>query len=93
MMNKVVYPVFLLVLLFAATESMAEVPVITAEDVRSRMAGSRKVLLVDTRRPDEYVAGHIPGAVNIPPERMKAEAARLPRDRSVPIMFYCRGAG
>jgi rhodanese-related sulfurtransferase len=92
-MNKVRYPVFLFVLLLAATDIFAQMPIITAEDVRSRMTGSKNVLLVDTRTPDEYNAGHIPGAVNIPPERMKSEAARLPRDRSVPIMFYCRGAG
>lgn len=92
-MKKVRYPVFLLVLLFAATQSLAQMPVISAEDVRSRMTGAGNVLLVDTRTPDEYAAGHIPGAVNIPPERMKSAAPRLPKDRSVPIIFYCRGAG
>jgi rhodanese-related sulfurtransferase len=57
------------------------------------MAGKRKVVLIDTRTPEEYQAGHIPGAINIPAERMRAEAARLPKDKSTPVIFYCRGSG
>ena len=57
------------------------------------MTSGKKVLLVDTRTPDEYAAGHIPGAVNIFADRMKAERARLPKDSSTPIIFYCRGVG
>jgi hydroxyacylglutathione hydrolase len=80
-------------LFLTSTAVMAQFPVISAQDVKTRMTGKQKVVLVDARPADEYRAGHIPGAVNIYAENMKAEASRLPKDRSTPIIFYCRGAG
>lgn len=76
-----------------SSAAYAQFPVVSAEDVKSRMDGKKTVVLIDTRNPDEYIAGHIPGAVNIPSDRMKMEMARLPKDPSTPIIFYCRGAG
>ncbi|HEX9136788.1 MAG TPA: rhodanese-like domain-containing protein [Nitrospirota bacterium] len=35
----------------------------------------------------------MPGSINIPAERMKFEAARLPKDKTTPLIFYCRGTG
>ncbi len=61
--------------------------------VEARRAGKAKGVLVDVRTPEEYAQAHVPGAINIPAERVKAEAARLPKDRSAPLWFYCRGAG
>ncbi len=72
---------------------MAQFPVISAQDVKTWMTGKRKVVLVDARPAGEYRAGHIPGAINIYAETIKAEASRLPKDKSTPIIFYCRGAG
>ena len=37
---------------------------ITAEDLKTMM-GSEPVVVIDTRSPDAYAAGHIPGAVNV----------------------------
>ena len=73
--------------------AMAQFPVISAEDVRTWVTGKSKAVLIDSRMPDEYQQGHIPGAINIPAERMRSEAARLPRDKTRPLIFYCRGAG
>ena len=92
-MNQGKSLVSLVLFLLAAADAHTQMAVIPADAVRSWMTGSRKVLLIDTRRPDEYKAGHIPGAVNIPPERMKSQAAQLPKDKTMPIIFYCRGAG
>ena len=41
------------------------------------------------RPPDEYAAGHLPGALNVPPDRLDVAIAALPRDREV--VAYCRG--
>lgn len=88
--------VFLLFLfgfmLLSASTTFAQFPIISAEEVKSWMEGKRTVILIDSRLPDEYQAGHIPGAINIPAERIKDEAARLPKDKTTPIIFYCRGA-
>lgn len=81
-----------LALIFTAPV-LAQMPVVGAEDVKSLIDGKKKVVLIDTRNRDEYVAGHIPGAINIPADRMKMEKAKLPKDLSTPIIFYCRGVG
>lgn len=93
-MTRARFFLFLLGFLFLTSSAvMAQFPVIGAQDVKTRMTGKQKVVLVDARPADEYRAGHIPGAINIYAENMKAEASRLPKDRSTPIIFYCRGAG
>lgn len=47
------------------------------------------VVVVDVRPPAEYDAGHIPGAVNVPPAEMSQRLRDLPADREV--VAYCRG--
>ncbi len=44
--------------------------------------------LLDVRTPEEFSAGHIPGAVNIPVDELRARLAELPRER--PIAAYCQ---
>jgi rhodanese-related sulfurtransferase len=78
------------VLVFAA-DALAQLSNIDAEQVRSLMAGKRKVTLVDTRTVEEYQQAHIPGAINIMPEQIQSSKARLPKDKTAPIIFYCRG--
>lgn len=49
-------------------------------------AGAR---LVDVRTPDEFAAGHIPGAINIPVQQLDARMGELqPKDAG--IVVYCR---
>lgn len=43
--------------------------------------------LVDVRSPDEYTAGHVPGAINIPVDELEARQSEVPRDR--PVVTYC----
>lgn len=42
---------------------------------------------VDVRSSDEYAAGHLPNAVNIPFSELEARRAELPSDR--PVVTYC----
>ena len=66
---------------------------VDAEQVQSLMSGGKKAVLIDVRPAEEYSAGHIPGAINIPAERITADKHRLPRDKAVTLIFYCRGVG
>jgi NADPH-dependent 2,4-dienoyl-CoA reductase/sulfur reductase-like enzyme/rhodanese-related sulfurtransferase len=45
-------------------------------------------LLLDVRTATEFAAGHIPGAMNIPVDELRARLAEVPRDRSV--VTYCQ---
>lgn len=54
------------------------------------MEADSDYILLDVRRIDEFEAGHIPGAVNIPNESIGAEEiAELP-DKNQTIYVYCR---
>lgn len=46
-------------------------------------------VLVDVRTPQEFAAGHVPGALSLPLDTLPEAAARLP-DRDAPIVLYCR---
>ncbi len=48
-----------------------------------------EITLIDVRPPEEYRAGHIPGALSIPLEELGARLEELPKDREV--VAYCRG--
>lgn len=62
---------------------------ITAEDAALIM-GSEDVLVVDVRRADEYEAGHIPGAINLPNEEIDGtEPPALP-NKDARLILYCR---
>lgn len=45
-------------------------------------------LVLDVRSPEEFTAGHVPGAVNIPVDEIRRRLAELPRDRA--IVAYCQ---
>jgi rhodanese-related sulfurtransferase len=84
---------FLFVMMLLGDVVFAQEKVINAEQVQGWMASGKKVLLIDVRSIDEYRAGHIPGAISIPAERVSAERARLPRNKGTSLIFYCRGVG
>jgi rhodanese-related sulfurtransferase len=45
--------------------------------------------VVDVRPPEEYAAGHLPGAVNIPLRDLEQHLRELPHEQE--IVAYCRG--
>jgi 3-mercaptopyruvate sulfurtransferase SseA len=92
-MRKSLPVMVVLSVLFFATAVVAQYPIIGGDQIAALMAGEKKAVLIDVRSPDEYLAGHIPGAVNIPAERITAEKKRLPKDKTTPLIFYCRGVG
>ncbi len=47
------------------------------------------VTVLDVRPPEEYRAGHIPGAVNLPLKELKKRIKDLPKGQE--IIAYCRG--
>ncbi len=48
-----------------------------------------EVTVLDVRPPEEYRAGHIPGAISVPLKELKTRLSALPRDQE--IVAYCRG--
>lgn len=47
------------------------------------------VTVLDVRPPEEFRAGHLPGALSIPLKELERRLSELPQDRE--IVAYCRG--
>jgi rhodanese-related sulfurtransferase len=65
-----------------------ELETISIAELRRRLA-TGDVLLIDVRPELEYRAGHIPGALSVPVEKLAAFLRMLPQDKE--IVAYCRG--
>ncbi len=55
------------------------------------MSKSRDVVVIDVREPFEFAAGHVEGALNLPPMRLMMGAPELkdiPKDTK--LIVYCR---
>ena len=63
---------------------------ITMDDAVTMMAQETGYIILDVRRPDEFAAGHIPNAINVPNESIgTSDIPELP-DKDQLIMVYCR---
>jgi rhodanese-related sulfurtransferase/DNA-binding transcriptional ArsR family regulator len=72
-------------LYFAAKDDLEPVP---AHELLDR-AKRGLVTVLDVRPPEEFAAGHLPGAVNIPVNELEKRLAELPKRKEV--VAYCRG--
>lgn len=61
-----------------------QVPEIDVAELARLHAGG--VYVLDVREPDEYAAGHVPGAVPIPLGEVEARAGEVPADRDVYVV-------
>jgi rhodanese-related sulfurtransferase len=67
----------------------ASVPEIDVAELARRHADGAYVL--DVRQPDEYEAGHVPGAVLVPLGELGGRMGELPQDR--PLLVICKSGG
>ena len=63
---------------------------ITISEAVEMMASESDYIILDVRRPDEFSAGHIPNAVNIPNESIGADEIDELPDKDRLILVYCR---
>ncbi|GGO69075.1 rhodanese-like domain-containing protein [Bowmanella pacifica] len=48
------------------------------------------VVVVDVRTPEEYAEGHVPGAINVPHDRINEFLQQLDNEKSSQLVLYCR---
>ena len=74
------------------TKEKASVELITVEEMDS-LLDLGKVQLIDVRTPNEYIDGHIEGAVNIDYMNENFEELISKVDKSKPVAVYCGRGG
>mgnify|MGYP003147544581 CR=1 FL=1 len=74
----------------AARAEITELPLDRSED-----AIRQADLLIDVREPEEYHAGHLPGAINVPRGLLEFKLSNDPalEDRSLNLVIYCKNSG
>jgi rhodanese-related sulfurtransferase len=78
---------FLAILLLVTGCSQPDVADISADELLGRTTGD--ALILDVRTAEEFAAGHVPGAVNIPHTQVGARLTELGDDRARPVVVYC----
>lgn len=74
----------------AATAATSDaVPAGVVDGPTARRLVDAGVKVVDVRTADEFRAGHVPGAINIPFDQIAARAGEL-GPASTPLLLYCR---
>ena len=68
--------------------SKDELEPVLASELLER-ASNGLVTVLDVRPPEEFAAGHVQGAVNIPIQQLEKRLAELPKRKEV--IAYCRG--
>ena len=62
---------------------------ISTRDLKAKLDRKQGITVVETLAPERYREAHIPGALNIPPERIKELAPQLLPNKDVEIVTYC----
>ncbi|MCJ8168053.1 rhodanese-like domain-containing protein [Atopomonas sediminilitoris] len=75
----------ILLLLGVCSGALHAADLISAEQLSTKPAA----LLLDVRSPNEYAAGHIPGAHNISHEQLAARLNELSAYQQQPVVVYC----
>ncbi len=63
-------------------------PIMHVAPLREALASDTHPQVLDVRTREEFAAGHVPEAVNIPLDELRDRLAELPRDRQ--IVAYCQ---
>jgi rhodanese-related sulfurtransferase len=61
---------------------------ISTKELKSKL-DNKQITVVETLAPERYREAHIPGALNIPPERIKELAPQLLHNMDAEIITYC----
>ncbi len=59
---------------------------ISTEDLKAKIDRREGITVVETLAPERYREAHLPGALNIPPERLKELAPQLLPNKNAEIV-------
>jgi rhodanese-related sulfurtransferase len=61
---------------------------VSTKELKSKL-DRKKITLVETLAPERYREAHIPGALNIPSEKIKELAPQMLPNKDAEIITYC----
>jgi rhodanese-related sulfurtransferase len=62
---------------------------ISTKDLKFKVDEKQGIIVVETLAPERYREAHIPGALNLPPEKLKQLAPQLLPNKDAEIVTYC----
>lgn len=68
---------------------MPDVPTISRDELKRKMDAGDDFVLVEALPSEEYRDAHLPGAVNLPPDRVRERAPELLGDTDADVVVYC----
>ncbi|MGH9864182.1 MAG: rhodanese-like domain-containing protein [Candidatus Acidiferrales bacterium] len=60
-------------------------------DIKKRLDAGEKMILVDTREDNEWVKGHIPGALHLGKGVIERDVEKTIPDKNATLVLYCGG--
>ncbi|HUS19146.1 MAG TPA: rhodanese-like domain-containing protein [Terriglobales bacterium] len=68
---------------------MQDVPTISRFELKKLIDAKRPFTLVETLAADRFAQGHLPGAVNLPPDQLEQLAPTMLPEKNAEIVLYC----
>jgi rhodanese-related sulfurtransferase len=65
------------------------VPAISCDELLRKIEGGEQLVLVDALPPMSFAHSHLPGALNLPPERVDASVAKRLPNKDAEVVVYC----
>jgi rhodanese-related sulfurtransferase len=62
---------------------------ISTECLKTKLDSKESIKVVETLAPERYREAHLPGALNIPPDKIKELAPQLLPNKDAEIVTYC----
>ena len=62
---------------------------ISTKELKGKLDRNESIKVVETLAPERYREAHIPGALNIPPEKIREIAPQVLPNQNAEIVTYC----
>ena len=82
-----------LLLLALSNACLAQVADISQAELLRRINTHYAHLVLDVRSPEEYKEGHLPGAINIPFDRLDSRLNEIDSYKNKDVVLYCGSGG
>jgi rhodanese-related sulfurtransferase len=74
-------------------KTKASIKTVSAADVKAAIDKKENAVILDVRDPNEYAAGHLPGAINVSRGTLEFVIWGKVQDQNAKIYVYCKTAG